>query len=79
MKITKVEVIPLSYMKDYPPIPRFFGLFRVETDAGHVGYGEASTSYGNFYPTIMKAIVDEALASWYGLESLRRESAESLD
>jgi L-alanine-DL-glutamate epimerase-like enolase superfamily enzyme len=62
MKITKVDVIPLSYMKDYPPIPRFFGLFRIETDAGHVGYGEASTSYGNFYPTIMKSIVDEALA-----------------
>jgi len=62
MKITDIDVIPLSYTKDHPPIQRYFGLFRVKTDKGLVGYGEASTSYGNFFPEIMKSIVDDALA-----------------
>ena len=61
MKIKDIQVIPLGYKKDYPPIQRYFGLIKVTTDSGLVGYGEASTSYGNFYPDIMSSVVDGAL------------------
>jgi L-alanine-DL-glutamate epimerase-like enolase superfamily enzyme len=61
MKISSVRVIPLGYMKDFPPIPRSFALTRVETDAGIVGYGEASSSYGHSYPFVVKEIVEGVL------------------
>jgi L-alanine-DL-glutamate epimerase-like enolase superfamily enzyme len=62
MKITKISTIPLGYTKDAPPIPRSLVLVRVETDAGHVGFGEASTSYGHFYPSAVATLVDDILA-----------------
>lgn len=34
---------------------------RIESDAGIVGYGEASSSYGHAYPTVIKTIVEEVL------------------
>ena len=62
MKITEVRVIQLEYEKDSPKLLRGFALIRVETDRGIVGYGEASSSYGHFYPPIVAAIVDQILA-----------------
>ena len=62
MKITNIQTIPLGYMKDLPKIPRSFALVRVETDKGIIGYGEASTSYGHFYPKVVESIVDEAVS-----------------
>lgn len=61
MKITAIHTIPLSYLKDFPAIPRLMCLVKVETDAGLVGYGEASTSYGHFYPGVVKAILDDPI------------------
>jgi L-alanine-DL-glutamate epimerase-like enolase superfamily enzyme len=62
MKISSVRVIPLGYMKDFPPIPRSFAIIRVETDSGIVGYGEASSSYGHSYPLVVKEIVEGVLS-----------------
>ena len=62
MKITDIRVISLGYVKKHPPMPRSFALLRVETDAGHVGYGEASTSYGHMYPWLVECIVDRLLS-----------------
>lgn len=61
MKITEVKGICLGYEKPDPPMPRSFALVKVATDAGHVGYGEASTSYGHLYPFLVKEIVEEIL------------------
>lgn len=62
MKISKVQAIQLEYEKDAPKLLRGFALIRIETDSGIVGYGEASSSYGHFYPPIVAAIVDQILA-----------------
>jgi len=62
MKILEIRTIGLAYKKEYPPIPRSMALVRVETDSGLVGYGEASTSYGHFYPRVVRAIVDDAIS-----------------
>ena len=62
MKISKVQAIQLEYEKDSPKLLRGFALIRIETDGGIVGYGEASSSYGHFYPDIVAAIVDQILA-----------------
>lgn len=62
MKIKSIRVIGLGYEKKHPPMPRSFALVRVETDAGHIGYGEASTSYGHNYPFLIKTIVEDLLA-----------------
>ncbi len=35
---------------------------RIRTDAGHTGFGEACTTYGHFYPTVVKTIVDDILS-----------------
>jgi L-alanine-DL-glutamate epimerase-like enolase superfamily enzyme len=61
MKITEIKTIPLGYKKDFPPIPRSFALVRVKTDTGLVGYGEACTSYGHFYPKVVEAIIDDPI------------------
>jgi L-alanine-DL-glutamate epimerase-like enolase superfamily enzyme len=62
MKITKLSVVPLEYQKVDPPMARSFAVIRVETDGGIVGYGEASASYGHYYPTVIQAIVEDVLA-----------------
>lgn len=62
MKILEIRTIGLAYKKEYPPIPRSMALVRVETDSGLVGYGEASTSYGHFYPRVVRSIVDDAIS-----------------
>ena len=61
MNIESINVIPLGYQKDAPVLSRAFALVRIETDSGIIGYGEASTSYGHFYPTVMKTMVDDIL------------------
>ncbi|MDP6824446.1 MAG: mandelate racemase/muconate lactonizing enzyme family protein [Dehalococcoidia bacterium] len=61
MNIKSIKVIPLGYQKDIPVISRAFALARIETDSGIIGWGEASTSYGHFYPTVMKTMVDDIL------------------
>ena len=61
MKIKSVDTIMLEYIRDDPPLPRNFALIRIETDAELVGYGEASSSYGHFYPTVVKTIIDDIL------------------
>jgi L-alanine-DL-glutamate epimerase-like enolase superfamily enzyme len=58
MKITGIRAIQLEYQKLYPDMRRPLALVRVETDAGIVGWGEASTSYGHLYPPVLAAIVD---------------------
>ena len=62
MKIREVTTISLGYTKVDPEMHRSFALVRVVTDEGHIGYGEASSSYGHSYPTVVKAIVDDVLA-----------------
>jgi L-alanine-DL-glutamate epimerase-like enolase superfamily enzyme len=62
MKITNVRAISLGYSHEATLIPRGFSLVRVETDAGHIGYGEASTSFGHMYPWLVESIVDNILA-----------------
>ena len=63
MNIKSIRVIPLGYpLPESPTSRRAFALVRVETDSGVVGYGEGSTSYGHFYPTVMTTIVDDILA-----------------
>lgn len=62
MKITGIQTIALSYTKEHPPIPRIMCLVKVETDAGVTGYGEASTSYGHFYPGVLQAIIEDPIS-----------------
>ena len=60
MKIKKVEVLPLSHRTDdVPPRQRFFAPFKVTTDEGLVGWGEASDSFGHSSPATLKALVEE--------------------
>ena len=49
-------------MKVDPEMHRSFSLVKIDTDAGHVGWGEASSSYGHSYPTVVETIVDDVLA-----------------
>jgi len=62
MKITKIDTIGLGYERKISPMQRGFALVRVETDAGIVGWGEASTSYGHIYPNVVRAIIDDAIS-----------------
>lgn len=62
MKITAIQVIGLGYEREVSPMQRGFALVRMETDAGIVGYGEASTSYGHIYPNVVRTIVDDAIS-----------------
>lgn len=62
MNITDIQVIGLGYERTVSPMQRGFALVRVETNAGVVGYGEASTSYGHIYPSVVRAIVEDAIS-----------------
>ena len=62
MKIIAVDPVELGYRKVDPPMARSFAVVRVETDAGLVGWGEASTNWGHSYPTVFSAAVRDACA-----------------
>lgn len=66
MKITDIRTIGLGCEGGVAGVRRGFCLVRVETDAGLVGYGEASTSYGHIYPGVVEAIVDAAISPAIG-------------
>ena len=62
MRIAEISTILLSHPKSHPPMQRTYALVRVMTDAGIVGYGEASSNYGHSYPTVVKTIIDDVVA-----------------
>lgn len=62
MKVTAVEPLCLTYQKSDPPMARNFAVVRVETDSGHIGWGEASTNWGHSYPTVFAAAVRDVCA-----------------
>ncbi len=60
MRIVGVEVIPLSYpTDDVPPRRRFCAVFKITTDEGVVGWGEAGDSFGHSSPVTLKALMKE--------------------
>ncbi len=60
MQIKKVEVIPLSLATDdVPPRRRYYAVFKLTTDDGLVGWGEATDSFGHSSPMTLKALVAE--------------------
>lgn len=63
MKITAVDPVELGYRKTDPPMARNFAVVRIETDAGLVGWGEASTNWGHSYPTVFSAAVRDVCAA----------------
>ena len=63
VKITAIDPIALGYRKSDPPMARNFAVVRVETDAGFVGWGEASTNWGHSYPTVFQAAVRDVCAA----------------
>ncbi len=63
MKITAIDPIELGYRKVDPPMARSFAVVRVETDAGLIGWGEASTNWGHSYPTVFSAAVRDVCAA----------------
>ena len=63
MKITAIDPIALGYRKSDPPMARNFAVVRVETDAGIIGWGEASTNWGHSYPTVFVAAVRDVCAA----------------
>ena len=63
MKITAIDPLALGYRKSDPPMARSFAVVRVETDAGIVGWGEASTNWGHSYPTVFAAAVRDVCAA----------------
>lgn len=63
MRITAIDPIALGYRKTDPPMARNFAVVRVETDAGYVGWGEASTNWGHSYPTVFQAAVRDVCAA----------------
>jgi D-galactarolactone cycloisomerase len=67
MKIKAVKAIPLTFDERRPvkylfELPLNFLFVRMESEEGHVGYGEVCDSYGCNYPLVVKAIIDEALS-----------------
>jgi L-alanine-DL-glutamate epimerase-like enolase superfamily enzyme len=62
MKITAIDPLELGYRKVDPPMARSFAVVRIETDGGHVGWGEASTNWGHSYPTVFSAAVRDVCA-----------------
>jgi L-alanine-DL-glutamate epimerase-like enolase superfamily enzyme len=63
VRITAIDPIALGYRKSDPPMARNFAVVRVETDAGYVGWGEASTNWGHSYPTVFQAAVRDVCAA----------------
>lgn len=61
MKIKTIQAVMLGHRKTDPPMQRSYALVRVETEAGIIGYGEASSNYGHSYPTIIKTIIDDVV------------------
>jgi L-alanine-DL-glutamate epimerase-like enolase superfamily enzyme len=62
MKITSIDPLVLAYRKSDPPMARNFAVVRIETDAGIVGWGEASTNWGHSYPTVYAAAIRDVCA-----------------
>ncbi|MEO1019852.1 MAG: mandelate racemase/muconate lactonizing enzyme family protein, partial [Pseudomonadota bacterium] len=62
MKIKSIQAVLLGHRKTDPPMQRSYALVRVETEAGLIGYGEASSNYGHSYPTVIKTIIDDIIA-----------------
>jgi L-alanine-DL-glutamate epimerase-like enolase superfamily enzyme len=63
VKITAIDPMALGYRKSDPPMARNFAVVRIETDAGYVGWGEASTNWGHSYPTVFQAAVRDVCAA----------------
>jgi L-alanine-DL-glutamate epimerase-like enolase superfamily enzyme len=62
VKITDVAAISLGFEKRDPTMARSCAVIRVDTDAGIVGWGEASTNWGHSYPTVLAATIHDVLA-----------------
>lgn len=62
MRITNVELFPLGYVREFPSaFIRSFALVKIQTDAGLVGWGEASDCFGHSNPLVIRQIVEEEL------------------
>lgn len=62
MQITDLMVYPLGYVRDYPSnFVRSFALVKVQTDAGLIGWGEASDCFGHSNPLVIRQVVEEEL------------------
>ena len=61
MEIEDVRAVPLAQVEETRDIVRTWTLIRTETADGTVGWGEASTSYGNHYPLVTAQVVESAL------------------
>ncbi len=62
MQITRIDVFPLGYVREYPSaFVRSFALVKVQTDAGLTGWGEASDCFGHSDPLVIRQIVEEEL------------------
>jgi L-alanine-DL-glutamate epimerase-like enolase superfamily enzyme len=62
MRIADIRTVLLGYRKSDPPMKRGFALVRVETAAGTIGYGEASTNWGYAYPTVVETVIRDVVA-----------------
>jgi L-alanine-DL-glutamate epimerase-like enolase superfamily enzyme len=62
MRITAITPRSLGYRKLDPPMQRAFSVVKIETDAGIVGWGEASSNWGHSYPTVVEAVVRDVVA-----------------
>jgi L-alanine-DL-glutamate epimerase-like enolase superfamily enzyme len=62
MRIADIGTVLLGYRKSDPPMQRGFALVRVETSAGTIGYGEASTNWGYAYPTVVETVIRDVVA-----------------
>jgi len=63
VKITAIDPLCLGYRKVDPPMARSFAVVRIETDAGLVGWGEASTNWGHSYPTLIATAIRDVCAA----------------
>lgn len=61
MEITGIKTIALGCDGGVTGLQRGFCLIKVTTGEGIVGYGEASTSYGHIYPSVVESIVEAAV------------------
>jgi L-alanine-DL-glutamate epimerase-like enolase superfamily enzyme len=62
MQITRIDAFPLGYVREYPSaFVRSFALVKVQTDAGFVGWGEASDCFGHSDPLVIRQIIEEEL------------------
>src|SRR5919109_1844408 len=60
MKIRDIQVFPLGYVREHPtPFTRSFAVLKVTTDAGLLGWGEASDCFGHSNPLVVKQVVEE--------------------